>query len=62
MSVKQRLAKQILMYMMTLGESLEFDGFLEKFNQLVWLETPTNIFSFLLVGLGTDCINDYGSS
>ena len=44
--------------MMTLGESWEFDGFLENVIQLEWLRTPTKSSPFLLKELGIDHIID----
>ena len=59
---KQRFERQLLMYMMTLGKSSEFDRFLEKVIQLGWLEMPTNSSPSILEELGIDHMNDYSSS
>ena len=58
---KQKLDILILIYVMTLGASWVFDGFLEKVIQLGWLEIPTKSSSSLLEELETEHIIDHGS-
>jgi len=52
----------MMIYIITLGTSWTFDGFLEKVTQLGWLGTPTKSFSSNKEELEIECIIDYGSS
>ena len=48
----QKYDNWILIYKITLGRLLSFDGSLEKVNQSGWFETPTKLSSSLHKELG----------
>ena len=52
----------ILIYVITLGELLFFEEFLEKVIQLGWFSTPTNSSLSLHLELGMDQIIDHNGS
>jgi len=58
----QKCDSQTLIYEITLGKSLLFEGVLEKVIQLRWLKVPTKVFPSLLKELGIDWIIDQGGS
>ena len=58
---KQKLESLTLIYVMTLGVSWTFNGFLEKVIQLRWFGMPFKSFPSLLEVLGIEYIIDHGS-